>query len=506
MNLNDHRGDYAAYCSGIEREKFRRHTGQSRELDLRPLEERYSDLWAPERIADLRRALEETPADFETERDGLRALLGAALLKRAEAAAREVTDELARCEGAARIEWGGLALGARDAADLLAEESDAARRAELAGRLLDALGPCEDLRAARLAELSAAARALGFDDRRSLYERFNGADLTGLERHARRFLERTERAYASHFASWVAREGQAFSPRAADAFRFLRAPRLDAYFSADTFKAIYTGTLADLGIRTESQRNLHVDFEPRPGKQARSACFALAPPEDVRLVLGSRATGADFYRRSLFETGRAQMFAWASAETARRRPEFIYSPDCSTEQGHGFLLSGLVLEDGWLGAFAGARPHELRGAAAQLALIELHDARRDAAVLGHALALDGAADPRADSLAEAYAETLSSATGFRHEAASRLLDADEWFHSATRLRARLFAVGWREYLRSRYGRRWFAARAAGDELIDVWNTANRYGAEELARLLWGGELSFDLLADSLTGALGDGHE
>jgi hypothetical protein len=64
------------------------------------------------------------------------------------------------------------------------------------------------------------------------------------------------------------------------------------------------------------------------------------------------------------------------------------------------------------------------------------------------------------------------------------------------LRARIFAAGVREHLRSRHGRRWFASREAGGELIDVWNTASRYRAEELARLLWGGDLSFDLLADA----------
>ncbi|MDQ5836727.1 MAG: hypothetical protein M3379_08110, partial [Acidobacteriota bacterium] len=78
------------------------------------------------------------------------------------------------------------------------------------------------------------------------------------------------------------------------------------------------------------------------------------------------------------------------------------------------------------------------------------------------------------------------------------------FRSATTLRARLFAAGLGEHLRTRHGRRWFASRAAGDELIDVWSTASRYTVEELARLLWSGALSFDLMADTLTAALESG--
>ena len=62
-------------------------------------------------------------------------------------------------------------------------------------------------------------------------------------------------------------------------------------------------------------------------------------------------------------------------------------------------------------------------------------------------------------------------------------------------------MGFGEHLRTRHGRRWFSSRAAGDELIDVWNTASRHTVEELARLVWGGALSFDLMADTLTAAL-----
>jgi hypothetical protein len=71
------------------------------------------------------------------------------------------------------------------------------------------------------------------------------------------------------------------------------------------------------------------------------------------------------------------------------------------------------------------------------------------------------------------------------------------------LRARLFAAGLAEYLRSRHGRRWYSSRGAGDELRDLWNTGSRYTVEELARLVWGGELSFELLADELMAAVNE---
>lgn len=545
MNPSDYRRDYAAYRSAVERELFQRHAGIKARADLRPFEERYAELWTREAVEDLRRARAETHAQFETERAGLRALAGVACLKHAEESAREVLDELRRCSEASRVEWDGARFASDEVPSLLADETDAARRVELGRRWLEALRACDDLRAARLEELDAAARGLGFKGRRALYESFAGADLQAgadvqaaaqvqaddsdvridvdvqagaglqggvdlqaLAASAGAFLERTEPAYMSRLARWAASElsGESRGRAAnyADQFFFARAARFDPYFPARDFRALYKDALDALGVRVESQSNLQVDDARRPSKEARTACFAVSPPSDVRLVVGAREAGFDFYRLSLREGGRAQMFAWASRDTAARYPEFVRAPDAATEEGHGLLLAGLLREPAWLAERRGLRASEADEVAGRAALLELYEARRECARLLHALALDAAKGARSEQLAEEYASLLGGATGFRHQAASALREADEWFRSATTLRARLFAAGFGEHLRTRHGRRWFASRAAGDELIDVWNTASRYTVEELARLLWGGALSFDLMADTLMAALESG--
>jgi hypothetical protein len=512
MNPSDYRREYAAYRSAVERARFEHHAGLSPRpdlrQDLRPLEERYADLRTRETVADLRRAFADAHTQFETERAGLRALNGAAEVGYAEEVAREVTEELWRCAESAAVEWDGARVAASEVPQLLAAEADDARRRELTRRLLDASSACGDLRAARLEALGGAALALGFDGRRALYESFTGVALESLSAAADAFLRRTEDAYMSRLSEWAARAlpGGA-EPEYADRFFFERGVDSEAHFPTRDFRALYSESLAGLGVRVESQQNLHIDDATRRGKGAESACFAVGPPADVRLVVGARQQqgGMDFQRRSLREGARAQVFAWASRETSARYPEFVYPPDTATEAGHGLLLSGLFREAAWLAARRGIRGAEAHGYARRTALIDLHDARRECAALVHALALDRASDVRSERLAEEYASLTSGATGFRHQAATRLLDADEWFEAATSLRARLFAASFREHLRARHGRRWFDSRAAGAELIDVWNTASRYPVEELARLAWGGELSFDLLADASIAAL-DGSD
>jgi hypothetical protein len=65
----------------------------------------------------------------------------------------------------------------------------------------------------------------------------------------------------------------------------------------------------------------------------------------------------------------------------------------------------------------------------------------------------------------------------------------------------LFAASLNEHLRTRHGTRWWASRAAGDELIDVWTTASRYSAEELAPLLGAPRPDAELLSNFLSAAV-----
>jgi hypothetical protein len=504
MNPSDYRRDFAAYSSTLERERYNYHVGLTDRPNFEPIRDRYADLWTREAIDDLRRALDETPTAYETERTGLRALIAAARLSYLEARARDVTEELALCAGAARVSWDGEELYGDAPSDLIAGEADASRRRELAARWFDGLGPCDDLRAARLQSFRESARELGFESLRELYEDFTGVRLETLAASANAFLEHTAPLYLSCLAQWAARQRPPLASGAlhyADGLRFERAPHLDDLLRTVSIRAAYEETMAGLGIRAGTQKNMQVDAAARPLKKRGADCFALRPPEEVRLVVGFTQASAPASRGFLHEAGRAQAFAWASAAQAARYPEFVYAPDRAANEGHAFLFSSLLYDAAWVGRHQGVRSTEAGEIARTHALLEMHATRHDCAALVYALALDDGPDPRAESLADRYVTLHTEATGFRYQAATRLLRADDALRAAELLRARLFAASMREHLRARHGRQWYASRAAGEELVDIWNTASRYEAGELSRLVGAAEPSFDLLAAELETAV-----
>ncbi|MBC7912397.1 MAG: hypothetical protein H7Y30_17960, partial [Pyrinomonadaceae bacterium] len=206
--------------------------------------------------------------------------------------------------------------------------------------------------------------------------------------------------------------------------------------------------------------------------------------------------GAYDYMTLFHEAGHAQHFGWTSRDLMTQHPEFIFSPDYATTESYAFLFNHLYHDAGWLREYRpGLGAEQARSIVRDLAVLTMHTIRRFCAKLRYEIPLHDSPQVRSENLAATYAALQTEATGFKRSPAHYLSDVDDGFYAGAYLRAWVFEAALREYLRTRYGRRWWASRKAGDELIDLWNTSSRYNVEELARLLGLGELSFDLLAD-----------
>jgi hypothetical protein len=188
----------------------------------------------------------------------------------------------------------------------------------------------------------------------------------------------------------------------------------------------------------------------------------------------------------------------------RQHPEFIYSPDYATTESYAFLLNHLFHDATWLKEHRpGITEEESRNIARDLALLTTHTIRRYGAKLRYEIGLHDSTHVRSEENSSKYAQLQTEATGFERSPALYLMDVDDGFYAGAYLRAWAFEAALREHLRTRYGRRWWASRRAGDELIDLWNTSSRYSVEELSRMLGLGELSFDLLAETCVAAMSE---
>lgn len=488
METSIYRREYASFCSEKERRSYAEVTGRNIGADEEPLEERYADLWARDHISDLSRALDETSAEFATERAALELLLAAAHVLYVEASARSVADELRACEQGAK--WDEIRLQA-------AEEARPKERRALVRRALDALAACDDLRAERLALMEEAARTLGHPGSVALYERATRAQFDELAVAANGFLARTAERYLAALRARLRFDPEYDSSAEfdlADELRFRRLAAFDPFFPAEGLLPVWRTAVERLQIRLDQMPNLKVEPIFMPHGEAR--CFAVAPPDEVHLVIG-QGTGLPRYASLFAEGGRALYFAWASRQMAARYPELIHSPDRAPEGGHAALFRRLWCDARWIEEVRGLPSAEARRVAHATSLAELH-AARFWCVLAQRFVAENAALQRSE-----FAAALADATGFERTAAALQVEVREGWQATTELRALCFAVMWNERLRTRYGRAWWRTRGGRDELIDVWNVGARYAVEELAPLIGAGALDYDFMADAMLDCLGD---
>ncbi len=490
--LSEYRQRFSDFHTELHGEDYLFRSGHKRESEIARVWSEYSDLFKPSAIAELRAKLEETSEYRETERTGIKRLISFAEEGALTARAQEVSKEIEGYEANAVIDWEGRKIPFRMSASMLADEADLARRRDLFARRAGVIEASQDLRAERLEKLRDGARELGYENRLVMRRELYGLDYEGLASKARGILSKTESGYMNALATLLPRETGVSRDDATQAdLEFLRKfTRFDHFFPRERALGVYRELFAALGFDSEKQSNLAIDSEPRPGKQLQAFCSPIRVPDEIKLSVNLTGGQAN-YRELLREAGRAQLYAWTSRNIY---PEFRLGGDRAVVEAWGLLLENLIADERWLmTTFGFVENREFRRALATFRLLSL---RRSAATLDyevefHSGRLAGDAGAR-------YAELMTDAARVRFDGTERLQSLDDAFHSADFLRASAFEAQMREYLKTRFGARWWASRKAGETLIDLWNTGRRYTVEEIASMIGLGALDFDWLsAESL---------
>lgn len=128
---------------------------------------------------------------------------------------------------------------------------------------------------------------------------------------------------------------------------------LDEYFPAENALPSLRRTLATLGIELDSLP-ITVDTEPHDSKTYSAFCYAINPPDDVR-VTANPLPGFGFYIRLYHEFGHA-LYA-----VCNRQERWIFrrEPACFSE-GMANIISSLINEPEWLTRNTNLTPHQLQ--------------------------------------------------------------------------------------------------------------------------------------------------
>src|ERR1700754_1297972 len=190
--LDQYRRDYTEFNVALSREHYRFGSGQKARLELAPIYDRYSDLFAPDTIEKLKQQLDAISPHFETDRAALTHLLNFAAEQFLAGAANGLTEEISAYEAAATVELAGRTMTFQEASAAIGTEPDRARRQALDSRRLAVISAANDLRAERLVKQHEAARSLGYETYTTLFEQVRQIDYEKVIRAAEPLLARTE--------------------------------------------------------------------------------------------------------------------------------------------------------------------------------------------------------------------------------------------------------------------------------------------------------------------------
>jgi hypothetical protein len=492
--LDDYRRDFESFHTSNAREHYLFHSGQKNSLEIAPIYERYGHLFDKESIDLLGRELGLSERS-EIDNVSINRLLEFAVEQFLESSVKELTEQISQFEATATVEFMGRDMTFQDSAVAIITENDRESRKAIYGRRLALIDESNELRTQRIAKLHETACSLGYSSYRELFEKLRHLDYREIARRCEVFLSQTEAIYIARLDEALRRNLGLRLDEAerSDAMYLLHLTSFDNKFPPREMLHVYSETMAGLGINVGSQRNIVIDSEARPRKNPRAFCMPITIPDDVRLVIRPVGGQSD-YQSLLHESGHAQHFAWASAQLP---PEFKYTGDYALTETYAFLFNHLVSDCNWLRDFLGlADPTEF---VRSVMLARLVTVRRYVAKLTFERRLHAASELTGQ--ADLYAELQTTSTGFATSAAEFLFDLDDSFYSASYLRAWAFEVLLREYLKTRFGFRWWASLRAGAFLKEIWETGDRYTADEMAAQIGIGEIDFEPLADEFNAAL-----
>jgi hypothetical protein len=200
--------------------------------------------------------------------------------------------------------------------------------------------------------------------------------------------------------------------------------------------------------------------------------------------------GHDDWEALFHEAGHTEHFANTSAELPMESKRL---GDMAVTEGWAMLMQHLVDEPAWLTSRLDVpRVGKIANAGA---VSLLYFVRRYCAKLLYEIEFFQSDDPA--SMRPRYAELLTEALKLPANPESYLDDIDGSFYVTGYLRSWAFEAQLRDFLRAEFGNDWFARRASGDLLRELWSLGQQPSAEDLLADVTGARLEMASVADRI---------
>jgi len=492
MNPVELRQNLKNYHAQLETFYLEKNLGQNNSVSRVEIEENATDLFSASTVKSLEEIIKESANLGETEREARQNLLNIVRLRFLKNQTNEIAQELKNCQDSVSIKFQNETLNVSDAFRKISISPDAPRRKEIFVRLLNGKSFCANLFVEKISLRREETKALGFANFQKLSEELTGLNFYQLSQTAQYFLEKTEKLYFRQLSELAIKSDLNEKSLYFADFLYLRNQlEQEKIFDGKNLRSVYARLLENFNFSEYKIPN--IVFKQVPGNY-QTKVFRVRLPEEIYFCVTNK-NGVSSFIKFLRGFGEANQAAWTSKKLVERFPEFVFSPDACLSKAYGFLFQTLLTEETFLRKTLRVENEKLS------ALIKrenqfwlLFEMRRE--MLRFVLETQiFSASENLEVICRETAKTFTGNLGFRFEEQQMLWEISENFSSLTKVRAFLFAFGLREYLRERYGFDWWQKRKAFEELIDFWNTAERYKAERMAQMI-GFETSFDLVAEN----------
>lgn len=489
MNLAEIRQNLRAYNFQTETLRFEHYLGIIPTKSREEIEETFSDLFTRSTIEGLSDLAESASEHTEIEQNARKVLLQISKVGFLKKQTKEISEEILDCRKSVNINFHNEKLHSSEILVKIKNEEKSKIRRELFERWIEGENSCADLIVERFSKLQENSIKLKFDNLLEVFEQISEVDSQVFIRKAKRFLDLTEDIYFKLLSEICLKTNNLLF---ADYLFLNENLERNNLYSGNDLSFFYSQILENFDFSVGKIPQVRLK-KVKNDKQTN--IFSTKLPEEIYLCLSVK-NGADNYFRFLHKFGKAQKNAWTSKDLINRFPEFVFAPDDCLGTSYGFLFQTLLADESFLRKSFLIKDEKMKSKIIKENKFRLlFEARREVLRFLTETKIYSNKSKDLEDIWQNSAENFTNYLGFEFKKEQIIFEVSTRNSAQKNIRSLLFAYGLREYFREKYDFEWWNQRAAFEELIDYWNTAERYRVEEMADLI-GFEMNFELLAES----------